>query len=397
MSMHTRSRAASIGRLFACSLLAALLLAAPALADREQVRKAMDQMEHAVLAGDKTAYLAQICKDDPCFAKEQENWAADFDRHRAAAFSLSINDERPADFAPDEARFTLVMAWSMGEELPRAQDRRVSYPVVFRLKDGKWLYAGEDWHVLEADGVDGAWGARALYLDDADVPAENVVAVLPEVRAHVDEGFENQIKRVQEVKLYRSMRHLQASIYLSYTDSLGGWNEPDEAIKVLEDACRSRRSAKALLAHEYGHCATFEYGPHSSKMPWWILEGVAELSAEFFRGGDRDAVQATVERWARRDNLAPWDEMADFHNCPKKWMGHVYTQGHHMVGYISDTWHRKGRNAWLRALAQGKTLDEATTEALGLSWSDLAKQWRASLPPADPKEPDAVAPEDKRE
>jgi hypothetical protein len=145
--------------------------------------------------------------------------------------------------------------------------------------------------------------------------------------------------------------------------------------------------ARPLLAHEYGHCATFEYGPKTSDMPWWVLEGVAELSAEEF-SRSKERVEMQVARWARRGELAPWDEMADFHKCPEKWQPQVYGQGHHILGYISDTWGRSGRNKWLKLMANGKSLDDATKEALGLSFAELDKKWRATLPQTDqPAEP----------
>jgi hypothetical protein len=71
--------------------------------------------------------------------------------------------------------------------------------------------------------------------------------------------------------------------------------------------------------------------------------------------------------------------MADFRKTEKKWMTHVYKQGHHMHGYISEKWGRAGRNSWLRAMANGKTIDEATKEVMGMPFSDLDAQWRASL------------------
>lgn len=362
-----------------CLVVALALQLAPARADQAAVRKVLDAMETAVRTGDKDAYLATVWKDDPCFAQEQKAWADDFDRHRVVEFNLEIQDEKKAVFSDDKATFSLVMKWSMGDDVPDGTDLRVAYPVVFKKVDGAWLYAGEDWKVLEAPGVDGSAGAVAMYLGSAEHPAEMVISVLPDVRAHVDDGFENPIKRVQEVKLYNSMRHLQASIYLSYTDGLGGWNEPGEAIKVLADGCRTKDMARPLLAHEYGHCATFEYGPETSKMPWWVLEGVAELSAEKYSGGGSRATYQ-VERWARRGELAPWDEMADFHTCPDKWQPHVYAQGHHLVGFVSDEWGRSGRNKWIRLMAQGKTLDEATRSAFEMSFADLDKKWRESLP-----------------
>jgi hypothetical protein len=182
---------------------------------------------------------------------------------------------------------------------------------------------------------------------------------------------------VQEVKIYRSMRHLQESIYLSYTDPLGGWNEPGESIKILAGASEGRDQSP-VLSHEYGHVCTFEFGPKTSDMPWWVLEGVAELSAEFYTD-DAESVDFLCRSWAKRGHLAPWDDMADFRKTEKKWMTHVYKQGHHMLGYISEKWGRAGRNSWLRAMANGKTIDEATKEVMGMPFSDLDAQWRASL------------------
>lgn len=365
---------------FAASLL--MIATGVARADEVSIRKVMDEMEKAVLAGDKDAYMAHVWKDDACFLQEQMAWTWDFDRHRVKEFSLSVQEGTTPKYGEEESHVMLVMEWSMGDDVTGGKSRSVKYPVVFKRKDGAWLYAGEDWKVLDAPGIDGAAGARVKYLENAEHPAQVVIDVLPSVRVHVDEGFQNKIDRVQEVKLYNSMRHLQASIYLSYTDGLGGWNEPKEAIKLMADGCRSKGMALPLVAHEYGHCATFEYGPETSKMPWWVLEGVAELAAEKY-GANRENVAQRVNRWSRRGNLAPWAEMADFYTCPDKWKGHVYTQGHHMVGYISDKWGREGRNKWIKLMAQGKTLDEATKEAIGIGFDELDKQWRSELTQAE--------------
>ena len=204
---------------------------------------------------------------------------------------------------------------------------------------------------------------RARFFTGFEEVARRVVEVLPEVRAHVDNGFEIVIERVQEVKIYPTMRHLQASIYLSYVDGLSGWNEPGEAIKLLASNKSKEAGLRSLLAHEYGHVATFEYGPRASDMPWWVLEGVADLSAEKFvarSGGYEDApgeygrdARSAGERWARRGNIAAWNDIADFRATERKWMGHVYKQGQHMLGHVSRQFGRGTRNQWLRAMAQG--------------------------------------------
>jgi hypothetical protein len=134
-----------------------------------------------------------------------------------------------------------------------------------------------------------------------------------------------------------------------------------------------------LVAHEFGHVATFELGAHANKMPWWVLEGVAELSAEQWGRKPQNAVKA----WAKAGRLAPWDGLADFETVEAKWRGHVYTQGHHMLGYVSERFGRDGRVAWLTAMAAGKSIDEASREAFSLSFPDLDAAWRATLPAKD--------------
>lgn len=383
-------------------LAAALMLApAPALlgaataptflpamdADRAEIEAVLADISKAVLAGDAAAYLAHIVpadgpEGDPVFRQEQVNWAEDLESDHGgapAAFSLSIADtaERPAEFWPQRAEFELAMTWTMaaadGKRPPR--ERSVSFPAVFKNVDGAWLFAGENWIVIKGEGV------VARTVEGFEDVAKRVVEVWPEVRAHVEEGFEIAAPGlpVQEVKIYGEMRHLQASIYLSYTDPLSGWNEPGEAIKIVGRHTATAAALKPLLAHELGHVATFSYGPSATDAPWWLVEGVAELASETFNPAMAGMTDNMVHAWARAGNLADWAEISDFRTVPPRLSGHVYRQGHHMLVYISQRHGRAGRNAWLRALAQGRTLDEATRETLGMSFTDLDAAWRAGL------------------
>lgn len=375
------------------------LLAPPALAtwnppapapvaapERDQVRALLDAMSRAVLAADKDAYLARVWTGDDCWATEQRNWAADLDRHVPASFALTLDGDAFA-LDGDWADVRLVMAW----EMPGARPRRVDFPArFFRDPDRGWLYAGERWNRLEGDRV------LVLYDDGMEKAAATVAEVLPAIREHVLEGFELQGQpiehRVQQVKLYGAMRHLQQSIYLSYTDGLGGWNEPGEAIKLLVARGLPAAAARVLIAHEYGHVATFELGDSASSMPWWALEGVAELSAERYSGSTR-RIRNQVRRWAERDELIEWSRLADFRGEAADHYAQVYAQGHHMLGYISDRFGRAERNRWLTLMARGHTLDDATREALALPFADLDKAWRESLLRPEPlpeRPPDPV-------
>jgi hypothetical protein len=270
------------------------------------------------------------------------------------------------------------MSWRM----PGGSDRTMSYPARFVRGESGWLYDGESWKIVGSDRV------TIYYEGDLADAAKNVADVLPDVRKHVHEGFglENDASltgRTQEVKLYTSMKHLQQSIYLSYRDALDGWNEPGESIKVLARDNTSKSALRGLLAHEYGHVASFELGPKATDMPWWILEGVADLSAQTYTN-DWKFVDRTVRHWAGAGELVEWDRLSDFHGEATQHMAQVYYQGHHMVGYISDRFGRDKRNDWMRGMANGESLDDATRRVLGLSFKQLDQDWRGTLKP-EPK------------
>ncbi len=315
----------------------------------------------------------------------------------------------PHEFGADRAMFELEMAWKITVPLaagekgkPDEIDRSVSYPVIFERSANRWLFAGERWVEVRASASSPA-PTDADDADDTHPPApkssaastrdnlvlcfpgyeevaQRIAEVLPEVRAHVDEGFEQDVPHTQVVKIYPTMRHLQSSIYLSYADGLSGWNEPLESIKVLVRPKTSRASLRPLLAHEYGHVATFELGPKATDIPWWALEGVAELASEGFRKRSGRADEQ-VRKWAAAGELAEFSKITDFRNTPRQFMGHVYTQGHHMVAYISERFGRANRNAWFRAMANGASINEATRKELGVEggFEQLDVDWRAEV------------------
>lgn len=404
-----------LAQLVAPVLILSLLLP-PARADRPAIEQALTEMGRAVAAADPDAYLAHVSPSDVVFHAEQSNWAKDLRRIRPASVAFAIGEppenaepngrgrDRVEEFGEKKSRFELVTTWTLApaEGDGKPIERTVSFPVVFeRTDDGRWLYAGEDWLVLQSDepparderfqGVDPdsaragqpirrQRGARVKYLPGYEAVAERIVALLPLVREHVDEGFGGEVPRVQEVKLYPTMKHLQASIYLSYTDGLSGWNEPGESIKLLTRPTASTRALRSLLAHEYAHVATFELGPRSNDMPWWVLEGVAELSAERFVGGGKGKdAEAAVVRWHNDDRLTPWADLADFHTVARSLHRHVYKQGQHMMMFISDEFGRDARNQWMREMSDGKTIDQATRAVMRMSFPDLDAKWRQAV------------------
>lgn len=382
---------------FACVL--AVLVWTPALrADRAAVEAVLRSMEQAVRAGEPAAYLAHVSSTDAEFRREQESWAKDLLTHKPVSFELTIVEgeaatgltegEATPSFADARAEVAIKMAWTMNKaDGTPGKARSVVMPVAFALETAEapeakaWRYLGERWSSVErpADAATGFYGVRMLFEGGLDTVAQGVAEFMPEIRASVDKAFGLSIKRVQSIKLYTSSEHLLSSIYLSYADPIGGWNEPGEAIKLLVRSGRGPERLRSTVAHEYGHVASFELGPQATHMPWWALEGVAEYVARPFAPGAAARAERRVRAWHKEGRLADWAAMADFRNTDPKLTGQVYTQSEHFIAFLTTRFGDAARIAWLTHMAHGESLTEATKKATGVSFEDLDAEWRLGL------------------
>lgn len=345
----------------------------------------IERMTKAVLATDIAGYMACVDRADSVFLQEQKNWAKDLERKPVSEFSIKAENFRAEGSSvegPGEIIADLTMNWKIKDG---GSARFLKYAGRFVDRKGEWLYAGEHWKVMEREGV------RVFFDAGRENIAATICEIMPGIRAHVHEGFALTMDRVQEIKLYSSMQHLQQSIYLSYTDGLGGWNEPGESIKLIASAHPDKEGLTSVLAHEYGHVCTFELGPKANDAPWWVLEGVAELSSEHYADNGQFA-QRAVRRMAKSGRLRDWAALSDFHNTKQGDMQMVYTQGHAMLGYISERFGREKRIAWLKAMATGSTIDDASKAIFDLSFTELDAQWRESLKPQEEAPAPAEAP-----
>lgn len=367
-------------------LVVSLLLASPpeeGRAVRTQVEAVVASMEQAALAGDTQAYLSAVATIDPRFAMEMTNWAKDLGKNTPRVFDLEIVEDG-AVFEPFHAEFAMKMKYSVPiatDPEGRSVVKEARFPAVEFKKDddGRWRYYGEKWSVLACEGFE------VRYTGDFEGVAKVVAGAFPIARSHDDEGFEIAGTPHQVIKLYNDMEHLKATVYLSMPDPvLGGWNEPGESIKFMSSYAGSVGAWTRAFAHEYGHVATWELGPEAGRMAWWVQEGVAELAAEAFNDGRRPGTPSGNDTYirglARAGSLVPWEAIASYRTAAQPVKHLAYRQGHHLLGYISDRWGRTGRNRWLRSMAAGNTVDQATRETLGMPFADLDTAWRESLP-----------------
>lgn len=354
------------------------------------VREVVGKMQVAAAGGDAAAYLALVDRSEHEWWHEQQAWAKDIASKTPTAivittgddWSLTTHDGVPAVEVSLQWRWTpkaderVAAEPKEGEKADKQEpkERELTYRARFVEREGGLLYAGEAWQTVEHAGVIVAF----------DPGLEGAASAAAEAFAKIRKGVEMELgleggaisTRTQRIKLYGSMRHLQHSIYPSYVFGLSGWNEPNESIKALTKPNATEKSFIGLLAHEYGHVASFELGPKANSMPWWTLEGVAELMVDVHDAGLAERSRRQVSAWAKEGSLTPLVELADFEKVPLKLHGRVYRQGHDMVLFVTERFGRERRNAWLAAMSQGQSIEAASSEVLGTEWSAVEEAWR---------------------
>lgn len=356
------------------------------------INRTLAQMEQAVLAGDREAYLAHVWTGDTTFLVEQQRWAQDWVDHPLSAFDLSIS-ALDAPEGASEARARLTITWTQ-----RDQDSSggATLSVVFYRDGDRWLYGGEDWHTMEFDR------ARLYYfsgpLVNNRLEAELMAEDLPNVIARLSRELAIEPDAPVKIKLYESAATLQTVTRLSMPD-LAVWTQPGEAIKLplgpSSTAPRppdvAREVARWLL-----YCLDAKAqrsGGEEMLIPWWLVEGFAEYGAAQFRPVSqqnqmikRIAALAAAPNTAEQ-RLFTWDELSDRETFAAaqptlnaaEAFGLARDQSATLVYFIGERFGIQARHQWLEAISRGQWLDKATEDHLGQSFAALDEAWRAWL------------------
>lgn len=337
--------------------------------DGEQIARLLGSLENAVITGDLATYRSLVdLETDPIFGLEHGRWIDDLARVRAHRFDLTV---RNLTVSGDEATADLNLAWStLGAT---TVSLGADFPARFRRgADGQWRYAGEAWAApIETDHF------RIRAMPGLEALAAALPDVLPGVYARVTEVLDYEPGAVSEIKLYDNPWALIATVRLSLTREIAGWNEPGEALKL---AVESEPPGEALLAHEFTHFVMFDMaGTTRGAWPWWLSEGMAEYAASgYWTLTDRNRRIAQVKDLRDRAGLPDWDDLAVFETTPESLWPYAYSMGYAMVAYVTEAHGDAGRIAWVRGMAAGD-LETATQAALGLSFADLDAAFLAWL------------------
>jgi hypothetical protein len=323
----------------------------------------VSKMQTAILTQDKSAYLELMDLSDPIFKVEHERFIDDWMQNRVSQLELDV---RLLGEKTDSADGLLTWKY-----LNKDKDQITSsYRAVFHKIEDKWLYAGEFWQRLQAENID------ILFMPGLNAQAQQVLEILPEIIKHVSSSLEFRSQRLTTVKIYDSQESITQNVGLSWT-VFGGWNEPNEAIKI--SSYQGNSISSHVLAHEMTHNYAFEhFGSHS--FPWWLDEGLAEyVASKYWNESKLKKRLNTVSNWASNNMLEPWENISDLNTTPTRLWDFVYVQGFAFVHYLSTIYGQGARNRWLSEISSGKSLTQAAQIAFGASFEQVNQDFKTWL------------------
>ena len=336
-------------------------------------------MEQAVRAADMKAYWQWLWPNDPVFLADQRGWATDWVAHPLAVFEIDLFGVR--QLSDDRAVARMTTRWRLAEQDGDGTAGGATISAIFYRNGERWLFGGERWQVVELEGM------RLYYFADEAVDeseqAQIMLDYLPAVYIGITRLFGYTPAHVAHIKLYESPITLHNWTRIS-RPTLTRWNVPGESVKVaLTD--RLTPPYEPEMGRELALFVLYDMAAERAEaLPWWLEAGVGEYGAAHFRTySQRHRVLREVTARAHApvgagDALLPWDALF---TPPVDTLAQTQAtqQAYTLLHYITETHGDEARNAWLRAIAEGASVNEATRAQLGEGFSALDADWRAWL------------------
>lgn len=179
------------------------------------------------------------------------------------------------------------------------------------------------------------------------------------------------------IYIYADTTDMRAALQSNEVEWVGGQAQPGLGLIIGAispgDTSEVRRIIPHELSHQVLHQAT--ENPYGG-VPLWFEEGLAVYNQETHL----DYHEFLLDEAARTGDLIPLEALAaSFPTDPDR-ASLSYAQSHSVVRYIIDTYGADGMKGLVNAWKSAIPIDEAVTEALGLTVDELDAAWRQTLP-----------------
>ncbi|MBN2304489.1 MAG: hypothetical protein JXQ72_08440 [Anaerolineae bacterium] len=346
-----------------------------------ELSRVVARMEHAVLAGDYDTYMTYVWDGDPVFRYDHAQWARDWTAHPLDSFDIELYGIR--SISDDTAETRMTVLWRLAEYEGESLAGGATITAVFHREGDEWLMGGESWQIASTEGIQFYYFANDVLNNQPQ--ADTVIGYLPSIYARVTKEFDFVPDTVAHIRMYESPITLHNWTRIS-RPLITTWNEPGESIKLALGPSNTPPH-ESEVAREYTRFVLFEMGGGArGDYPWWFEAGISEYGAGIFRTFSQR--NRTVKRIAglslasENDDfqLLDWQSL-DEEPVPFTEIHEIaVNQSFTLVHYITEAYGAGTRNAWITAIANGQTIDNACQEHLGVSFEELDAQWRVWLP-----------------
>jgi hypothetical protein len=224
------------------------------------------------------------------------------------------------------------------------------------------------WQELRASGVTVRWAAddRSIGQVALDVVAE----ALPDLQAIMPVELADPLR----IYIYPTANDLRAALRLTGRDWIGAHARPELGVIVVA-AANPRTAAVDLggdLRHELSHLLLFQAaGDGYAAVPRWLDEGLAST----FEGEDNGSYDAVLQDALAAGETIPFRELCgSFPETGDRTLL-AYAQSVSLVRFIQVEYGSQAIAEMVRAIAEGADCLTVTGRVLGVSLSELNRDW----------------------
>lgn len=267
----------------------------------------------------------------------------------------------------------LTYYWDFADD--SGQEYR-SEPQTMRYEDTsvpwQWAVVSQNNVVVHTDGTDLAFSNTVLDVaTDALKEASRAVGVAVEDEIHV--------------YVYPELAQLASSLRLherQVQDWVAAYALPDQRIALVSAAPGPEQfvNLQRDLPHEITHLVVaVAAGENADSVPGWFNEGLALMSAP-----EPDATLYDVLQTATREgtqSLHPLETLCapNFSSLPPRQAALAYAQSESVMRYVSDRYGTSQVRGLMAAYADGLSCEGGVELVLGITLTELEKQWHNNL------------------
>ncbi len=352
----------------------------------EQVAVPFDEaiveiMEHrlkAIETEDYDLYMSAITKNNPYLFNEQERWFMHMidDQIRSVSFeilSTEVVDERTAIANIRQKHIT-------------RESFDLTYPLLFKVEQGKWKDYGYHFEVLETDRF------KVKYMT-GETRVDEFRQMLDDAYDHLAVIYQEKPHEDYEMKLFHDREMLRQRTIPANAWLFTGWSEPDESLKVFTGHPPQYSAYPGVVQHELVHHITIRLC--NNNLAVWLLEGIAMHDGTAYYDFNDSRLLTRMTKEGVSVTIADLEAMDLESTVSSEQISNFYNASYMIVKYMNDTYghdvlmeifYEAGKKPFHDStlneafeINNQKTTGEVIQSVLGLTKAELSEDYLAWL------------------